>query len=768
MKIKFNYVVLVLFSALLLTNCSTKRRLKRANGYYQAGEYFTAIEAYQKVLKRADRSLYGEVYYKLGECHRMINLPKNAEKWYKRSIRQKYQEPLVYLYTGDMRRMLEKYDEAKESYTEFLELLPEDTRGKTGMAACDSAKIWSNYTSFYKIEEMKKFNSYEVDFCPVIAKKDNRLLYFTSSREASKGNKISGSSGMYFTDIFQSKKDLKGEWSTPTPVEEINTEYDDGVATFNSKYNAMYFTRCIKEKSDSLGCKIYKTSKSGDQWNTPQIVDIFGDSTVSIGHPALSPDELTLYFVTDKDSLEDKKVGQGGKDIWMVKRKMKTYPWEKPENLGPEINTPENEMFPYAKNDSTLYFASNGHLGLGGLDIYKAVKQKNGKWRVENMKPPINSFSDDFGITFENGENVAGFFSSTRKANRGEDNIYRFEIPPIVYTLSGVVKDEQNDSILPGVDIAMIGSNGTQAEQVTDENGSFTFDLRPETDYLVIAKKKNYFKGKGMTTTKGLEQSTNLTMEIYMIPYIVADADEPKEDLLTDIDKLLQKLVNEGDNDNENRGNTGDDNNGSNNGDNENNNDNNSDGNNEDNDNQFDEDDLNELKELYGGLNESYYDGLQKSALAAKRMNIFYDLNKWNLRKEGKVVLDAFSERLTDNPDIKIELSSHTDFRDSEKYNLLLSQKRAQSAVDYLIQKGVDPGQISARGYGEWRPSYVTKKLTKQYNFFKEGDILTEKYIKETLTTKEQREIAHQLNRRTEFRVLGDTYKTKKRTNERR
>jgi peptidoglycan-associated lipoprotein len=376
----------------------------------------------------------------------------------------------------------------------------------------------------------------------------------------------------------------------------------------------------------------------------------------------VSPDGLTLFFVSDISG------GFGRKDIYKVTRSQQGETWGKPENLGPDINTPGDELFPFLREDGSLYFASDGHIGMGGLDIFKANQQPDGSWVVQNMKSPVNSFADDFGISFEKG-NEKGIFSSTRKG-RGNDELYSFELPPLRFNVTGLVKDEKAGTPVSSAVVQLIASDGSNLQAETGETGDFKFALKQDVDYIFLASKRGYLNGKERETTKGQEKSRD-----FMVTILLTATDSPIE-----------------------------------------------------------------------------------------LPNIFYDFGKWDLRPESMVSLDKLVETLTDptlNPNITIELMSHTDSRDTEEYNLDLSQKRAQSVVQYLIQKGVEADRLSAKGYGESSPKVVDSVIAGPYQFLKEGTVLTEAYIN-SLGSDEQKEIAHQINRRTEFRVLRTDYEGSK------
>ncbi|HKI90047.1 MAG TPA: OmpA family protein, partial [Draconibacterium sp.] len=362
-------------------------------------------------------------------------------------------------------------------------------------------------------------------------------------------------------------------------------------------------------------------------------------------------DESVLYFVSDMPG------GLGGKDIWKAEKQGGSY--GKPVNLGPDINTPGDEMFPFVRDNGELYFSSNYRIGMGGFDIFKAVQDEDGHWVVENMGSPMNSPGDDFGICFVQGENK-GMFSSNRKGSRGDD-IYSFMVPPKIFQVEGEVIDKETGNKMDGATVRIIGTDGTNLKMRT-KNGKFQLKLKPETDYIFAAFKDGYLRDKASATTIGLEDSKDFRFDLYLTP-----TDAP-----------------------------------------------------------------------------------------IKVENINYAFNSYELLPESKVALDTLVQVLQINPTITIELMSHTDYVGSDQYNFDLSQKRAQSVVDYLIEKGINPQRLVAKGYGETWPKTVTRELAQKYDFLKRGDELTEEFISKL--TPEQQEIANSINRRTEFRVLSTDF----------
>lgn len=653
----FLFVLLLAFSACPVTAQKKDKTLK-ARETYAAGEYTIAVDLFKDAYNKTnDKEVKKEIIFLIAECYRLTNAPEKSELRYKQAISKGYSNPVVYLHYADALRMNEEFDEAEEQYRAYMELVPDDPRGQFGIESCQKAKEWFSNPTAYLVENMKFFNSRQSDFSPFFASDDYQTVYFTSSREGSVGNDLHGATGEDFTDIFQSRMDRKGKWSVPVPLDEnINTEFEDGTPVLNSDYSVMYFTRCKVNKNTNYGCQIYSANRNGETWSKADALVIADDSVV-VAHPAISSDELILYFVSDMTG------SIGGKDIWKVTRSNEGDEWSEPENLGEQINTVDDEVFPFLHEDGTLYFSSNGRVGMGGLDIYKAVQDEKGDWQVENMKSPINSTADDFGIVFEK-EMERGYFSSARKT-RESDEIYSFVLPPLKFNVSGLVRDSKTDELLSGSVIKSIGSDGITIESTTGDDGSFKFMLKANTDYVFVASHTGYLNGKERETTKGLEASTDFKTTIY----------------LASIAKPIE-------------------------------------------------------------LSNS---------------NVFYDFAKWDLRPEAMVSLDKLIETLTDNPNITIELMSHTDARASDEFNMELSQKRAQSVVDYLIERGIDPGRLQAKGYGETMPKVVTAKIAAQYPFLRDGTELTESFIN-SLPSLEQQEIAHQYNRRTEFRVLTTDY----------
>ncbi len=648
---------LAVFLLIIITlgGCGSARYGRDAIFSQEIGEYYKAIERYKKARKKEkSRAKRLEYAYNLAECYRAIGLYDYAAQNYKFAIRLGYPEDEALLHYADMLRITQKYAEATETYRAYLDSVPGDERALKGLESMRKTQEWVANPTRHIINPMKEINSRASDFSPVfVGGRDNEVI-FTSSRKAATGKKESMITGEKYTDLFRATFGVQRQkWEQPKLLDEdliINTGDEEGAASLSSSGEQMIFTRCRYDKTQALGTELYSTSQSRGSWSDPIKLQIVGDSIIA-AHPALSPDGSVLYFVSDMAG------GQGGKDIWRATADGGTY--SKPVNLGSVINTDGDEMFPFVRDNGELYFASNGHIGQGGFDIFKAVQDDDGNWTVENMGSPINSSADDFGICYVTGEDK-GMFTSNRKGSRGDD-IYSFVVPPKVYQIEIDVFNKETSSKLDGATMRVIGTDGTNL-RVRAKGGNFKMKLKPETEYIFAAFKDGYLRDKAAANTIGLEDSKDFRFDMLLTP-----TDAP-----------------------------------------------------------------------------------------IKVDNINYEFGSWELLESSKVALDTLVDILNFNPTIVIELMAHTDHVGSDQFNFDLSQKRAQSVVDYLIEKGINPDRLVAKGYGETWPKTVTRALAKQYDFLKRGDELTEEFIMKL--PEEQQEIARSINRRTEFRVLSTDF----------
>ena len=453
-------VIIGLGLLLMLTSCSINARIQKADKKFELGEYYTAGEMYRSIYPRIparkNKKQKAEVAFKMGNSYRLIESNKRAESAYKNAVRYNYKDIMVHYYYAEVLKSNGKYKEALKQYEEFEKLSPENELALAGIASCDSALNAWKKKSRYEVEIFKKFNSKFSEFCPIFASKDGSLVYFNSTRGGKKV-KTSKITGQRNNDIFYSRQNAKGEWESPELLEgEMNTEFDDGVCALSADGQELFYTVSMTSKGETLGTAIYSSKRSGGEWSEPQKLKILPDSSLNVAHPAPSPDGEYLYFVSDMPG------GFGGKDIWRVPRE--GAGWGLPENLGETINTAADEMFPSFREDGRLYFSSDGRVGLGGLDIYEATllpKEKESdpnKWKVLHLPAPMNSSSDDYGITFQGKENK-GFFSSNRNDKKFYDHIWSFYQPDLEFSISGNVVDNKGEALSEAL-IKVVGDNG--------------------------------------------------------------------------------------------------------------------------------------------------------------------------------------------------------------------------------------------------------------------------------------------------------------------
>lgn len=656
----FSGIFLLLLVSVLAQGCGVKARLKKADKRYELGEYYAAGDLYKRSYGKVstkDKPLKSEVAFKQGESYRRIN-HNRTEYAYQNAVRYNYHDSIVYLYYAQTLQKNGKYKDAVKNYEIYLTHDPDNVAAKNGLYASQMAVEWKENPTRHKVVKPKEFNVRRYSsYSPAFVGKEADAIIFTSSRISDKKKKLKNNAitGMPNSFMYSIRKNASGKWEDPELVSgEVNVaNAESGVASFTSDGRVMYFTRAKKATEADAPAQIMVSNRAGGTWSEPRALKVFADSTITVAHPAIAPDGVTLYFVSDAPN------GFGGKDIW--KATIEGGECKFIENLGDEINTPGDEMFPVVRADGVLFFSSNGHAGMGGLDIYKAVPREDGAgWEVFNMGVPINSSADDFGITFS-GSSENGYFSSNRNERQGIDMIWRFELPELTYTLEGRVVDDRNE-IVADASVSIVGNDGTNTKVKTKKDGSYRLKLNKNADYVVRASARGYLNQNNQLETHGLTDSKTYHVNFQLSP-------------------LFKPVQIE---------------------------------------------------------------------------NIFYEFGKWDLTPASEAGLQVLLKLLNDNPNITIELAAHTDYVGNEQSNKTLSEKRAQSVVNYLISKGIKADRLTPVGYGEEKPFVVDAYTAKKYSYLKEGETLTEEYIL-TLTPAQQEE-ANQINRRTEFRVLKTTY----------
>ena len=656
---KIWYMMLV---SLILTGCSAEHAMKKGDKYYALGEYFDAATQYRRAYAQTpvkERKLRGQRALKLADCYRRINYTQRAIAAYRNALRYGQQDSMTSLYLG---QQLLKNANYKEAGKVFDDMLVDSVAAQSpafakilaqnGKRSAQGAPVWKQEGSRYTVKRENIFNSRRAEYSPVLGGDAYDRLYFTSTRNEATGDELSGITGTKNADIFMSQKDEQGKWQRPQVIDsELNSNDDEGACCLTPDGHTMYLTVCKTDNNYPRYAKIASSRRSDAAWTKAQEVELTRDTLSLFAHPAVSPDGKWLYFVSDMPG------GEGGKDIWRVR--LSETSMGGVENLGAPVNTPGDELFPTFRPNGDLYFSSNGHEGMGGLDIFIAKPNAFG-WQLEHPGFPLNSQGDDFGMTFEGMLNK-GFFSSNRGDAHGWDHIYSFENPEIIQTVKGWVY-EQEGYELPQAIVYLVGNDGTNLKLSVKGDGSFTQQIKPNVDYVLLGTCVGYLNHKEELRVEPAEDS-----EEYVLQFPLASITAP---VLID--------------------------------------------------------------------------------------NIFYDFDKATLRPESTEALDKLVVLLNENPHVTIELVAHCDYKGSEEYNVRLSQRRAESVIRYLIQKGIAKERLQAKGYGKGSPKKIRKKLTEKYTFLKENDVLTEDYVR-TFTPEEQ-EICNQLNRRTEFRVTSTTY----------
>lgn len=690
MKLYKSFVVLLAALFLTVGGLKAQSPVRDADYSFKHCKYEKALEDYKKGIKKISKNRVEvqRVTFQIAECYRIMGDLKKAEQQYLRLEKKNYQKdnPMILFHLGSIYNLRGEYDLALKYYNSYKKRAPEDARVDERIAGCTKSKIWSENPTRYEVENLKKFNTKQDEWAVRWGnpEKQNQLI-FTSNREGSTGKGTDQWTGVSFSDIYKSDKPKSkntswpGEWSPVTPLDEsesLNSGVNEGEASANKKGSAIYLTKCPQDKKVVYGCYIYSSQKKGKSFAEPVKVEL-GPDSFNYVHPFIMPDELTIYFASNRPG------GYGGYDLYKATRSKKTAKFTNITNLGPNVNTPGQEVFPTMRGDNELYFSSDGHPGMGGLDIFVS-ELKDGQFQpAENMMVPINSCWDEIGMIFDETESLdpkskspylaKGYFSSNRPGGRGGDDIYYFLLRPLVYSLAGYVKDAVTLQYIDGAQVEIIGSDGTSYKTTTDVKGYYYFDktkILGNTTYTMKVTKPKYWEENNTATqtTIGLSENTDLKQDFVLDPI-------PNEPIV--------------------------------------------------------------LPE------------------------ILYDLAKWDLKPQYKDSLMYLYDIMVKNPTLVVELRSHTDFRDTEEKNEILSQNRAQTCVDFLVnEKGIAADRIVAKGYGEYSPRKIEKDMYTTHNgkqfFFPKGTVLTEEYI--LSLPKPEQEAAHALNRRTEFIVLRTDY----------
>ncbi len=533
-KMKLNIIsYLFLFFAIVSLYSCKSAKLSDAEEKQRIGEYFEAAAIYRKVYTKTPpvkRDLRGYIAYRMADCNRLINNTPRATSAYMNALRYNYPDSIVNLRLGQMYHKSGRYGEAIKYYNDYLLAEPGSILAFNGITGCEEATKWKQNPTRYVVKRMEKFNSRRSEFGPMLYGEKYDQLYFASTRTPKGAGKdkdetTNAITGQRNNDLFLVKQDENGAWQAPIELEdEVNTEFDEGTPSFSKDGNTMYYTYCAQDPEGPRTSEIYISTRSSAKWGKGTRASIVKDSVTALGHPAISPDGKYLYFVSDAVG------GYGGKDLFRAR--VVGNDFGPMENLGPDINTPGDEMFPYVRDSVTLYFASDGHPGMGGLDLFKATLDSTGKWNVENMKAPINSSGDDFGITFA-GKQEKGFFSSNRNDARGYDHLYSFEMPVITIFIEGIVSDVDENPIEDAT-VRIVGRDGLNEKVLAKKDGKYKVELERDIRYVMMASARGYLN-QNFELKTGPEEKN----ETYIVDFFLSPISKPVviENIFYDFDK---------------------------------------------------------------------------------------------------------------------------------------------------------------------------------------------------------------------------------------
>jgi peptidoglycan-associated lipoprotein len=652
-KFTLTAAALVIFVA----NGFSQKLLKKADAAFEARQYFNAINMYKQAYAGASKDKKPAIMYKSGYASQEINDYKAAETFYQKAIAANYDDPTVYLNLAEVLKSQMKYPEAIVEFNNYKAKGGNAKKADLGVKSCELAQQWKDAPQRYKMENMSLINSKESDYSPSFSDKKYQTLVITSRREGALGAQ-EVNIGSNHSDLFETKLDKNGKWSTPVLLPPaISSPVNEGQGWVSKKGDMIFFTRCPEEKGKQVKCGLYMAKKQGSTWGVATRLP-FNNDTVQFGHPTLSADGKFLYFASRMSG------GYGGLDIWKCTYDAKANVWGQPTNAGPAVNTEGNEMYPTVSDDGKkLYFSSDYHPGMGGLDIFVAEAGADGKFSkaVENLKYPINSSFDDFGIIYE-GKKQRGYLTSNREGGKGSDDIWSFNLPALTFNAKGMAMSKGDDRTGAGrgeavelVKVKVIGSDGSINEFTTAKDGNYTFKLKEKTTYTITTitdkttKSPSFTKGylaskdQRVISTVGLDKSKDFIADFELSPVVPF----------------------------------------------------------------------------------------------IRMPQILYALGSADLLPQSKDSLQFLYQTLADNGSIVVELNSHTDSRGDAAKNQDLSQRRAQSCVDYLVkEKGINAARLQAKGYGKTQLLITDDVIAKA-------------------KTKEEKEALHALNRRTAFRILN-------------
>ena len=704
--------ILLLTTAIISVSAFAQKQslTEKADEAFNSKQYLIAVDLYDKAYSKvkANRQEKDRILFQKAECYRYLDDKERAIKTYQRLVKAKYYQtqPKIYLYMADFQRFLADWDNAEYNYKEYLKLVPDDALAKRRLESIPLAKKLMANPTKHEIKEEKNLNTEWNDWKPSWDNyQESQNITYTSSRNNSESKDKDAWTGEYFSDIYQASKLKNGTFGegSALSIGGINTEANEGelIKINNGTSTHYYFSRCNVKKNLQINCAIFsspiepektkgkkttakskettdtkkdnkKVDKSNEENAEQWVMLDLGDTAYNYFHPAVTPDELTIYFSSNRPG------GEGDYDIWKATRNSVNEPFGNVTNLGKQINTEGKEEFPVLRGTDRLYYSSDGLKGIGGYDIF-VTKFENGEWsEPQNLGYPINTPYDEIGLIYNYNadESIAaeesGYFSSNREGGTGGYDIYSFYRAPMFFTLSGEIRDDKSMQVVSGAKVKLIGDDNSQIETRTNSEGVYSFSkeqIKYNVNYKLQVSQIDYMNTEGKESTVGLTTSKDLVHDFRLMPI-------PKDPVV-----------------------------------------------------------LPEIR---------------------------YDLAKWDLKDQYQDSLSDLLVILVNNPTYIIELGSHTDSRPFVRVtNDTLSQRRAESVVEFLQNRGIEADRLVAKGYGDRVPRTLMRETFVEYGGkvykFPKGVTLTDAYINR-LKTKGEREAAHQLNRRTEFKVLRTDY----------
>lgn len=658
---------------------------KKADKYYESFAYSKAVEIYQDLF--ASDSNNPKYIQRIAYCYNKMLKYRQALIFYSRLVQLDIAQPTDYYEFAQLLHTDGRDAEAKTWLEKYMIKSPGDQRA---IKQLDNINKGGSKASIDNVTVKNLAgNTRFTDMCATYYK--DQLVYSSAKDSFSMVKNVYDWDNQPFLDMYVTKPGAgPADKDSRSMFASVNTRFHEGAASFTSDWNTMYFTRnnylngrLMTTPDGTNNLKVFVADFNGKEWKNLRSLP-FNSDKYSVGHPALSPDNKTLYFISDMPG------GYGSTDIY--KCEWNNGSWGNPVNLGETINTSGKEMFPYVDKEGILYFSSDGHPGQGGLDVFAAKEEKPGVYKVVNVVSPINSAFDDFGLVINN-DSLTGYFTSNRTGGKGLDDIYSYIINKI--DLRVLVYDDLTKQILPGSKVSLKSEGSIIDTQIADKTGAVMFSVKPRSKYQLVAENTIYTPQTKDIQVKGslfdfvqqediyLKQAAPyLTIEVIdkesglIIPNALVDVAEGKynESELEDNNGIIKMKL------------------------------------------------MEETDYTFNATAEEYFDKSAKFSTKGKQAgeytltiemeklsagkqfvleDLFYDLNKYNIRPDAAIVLDKLAKILTDNPSVRIEIGSHTDSRATAEYNLKLSQNRSESVVAYLISKGIDKSRLVAKGYGE-------------------------------------------------------------------